>query len=261
MARAQADVFLLMPFDSLFDWLHKLIVEAGQVAGAKIERADSIFEAGIVIGQVKSRIQTADAIIAVCTGHNPNVFFELGVADQWHWPIILAKEPGDLPFDIQHYRALIYGGWDEGTLQRTLVAAIQDTVKGGRKDRPGAIQKDRPPRSEPRVLGQFMMQVHAWGLEREGSLEHMPVDVLFLVQDIHSCTAKGERALAHDFPRRQGVFANAYDVIPAAEKFGVVQQHHDPEEGRWYLVLTQKGQALLKAYDRFVEEMRRGARV
>jgi hypothetical protein len=244
-----------MPFDNSLEWLRTLIVQAGDSVDVHVERADDIFRAGIVIEQIKERIRAADVILAVCTGQNPNVFFELGIADQWHWPIILAEEANDLPFDIRHYRAIIYGGPGRAMLSKAVEAAIEETLRSGRKDREGVAVTEHPPQPEPRVLGQFMMQVHAWGLDREGSLEHFPVDLLFLVQDVASTTREGRRALAEDFPRRDGVMANRWEVTAAAEDAGLIQRNYDPDSSEWYLVVTEKGEGLIRAYDRFMRNM------
>jgi len=247
-----------MPFDGSFEWLRELIVQSGAVIGVQVERADDIFSAGMVIEQIKERIRDADLIIAVCTGQNPNVFFELGIADQWHWPILLAEKAADLPFDVQHYRAFLYEGQPRQVLERAIAAAMEGTLQGGKKARPELSPPGEPPRSRPRVLGQFMSQVHVWGLEREGSLEHFPVDVLFLVQDVRDVLAQGRRALASEFPKREGVMANGSAVLLTAERDGLVWKNYDPDSGDWYVVLTQKGDSFVRAYDRWAEELRSG---
>ncbi len=245
-----------MPFDDSLKWLHDLVVEAGNATQVRVERADDIFSAGIVIEQIKERIRSADVVVAVCTGQNPNVFFELGVADQWHWPVILAEDKKDLPFDIQHYRALIYGGLEPSVLANAIKAAIEETLVSGRKDARIGQATANPPRAQPRVVGQFMSQVHVWGLEREGSFEHFPVDFLFLVQDIAEAAQQGTRPPARDYPKREGVLAgDPWQIVGSAESAGLIQKNFDLESGEWYLVVTGKGQALLDAYDRWMESM------
>ena len=249
-------MFLLMPFSEDFDWLRDLVVRAGRSIGAQVERADNVFEAGIVVDQIARRIQKADAVVAVCTGQNANVFFELGLSDGLHWPILLAESRADLPFNIQHYRTLIYGDWDEEKLEKSVSASLQDTIEEGRKDSsPAAATSEVPPAAKPRVLGQAMMQVHVWGLEREGSLEHLVVDVLFLAQDVNDTRRNGERAMLHDFPKRGGVLAEPHMVIPAAEEAGVVERNYDPDSGEWYLSLSAKGVRLVEAYADFQKEI------
>src|ERR1700719_1532647 len=125
MARA----FLLMPFKPEFDDLHRLITEAGKAVGLEIIRADDIFRGGTVIDQIKDEILQADAVIAVCTDRNPNVFFELGIADAGHRPILVAAQSADLPFDIKHWRAQFYGGSGPSDSLSTLGGRIQKALK------------------------------------------------------------------------------------------------------------------------------------
>ena len=259
MAKETAKVFLLMPFSEDFDWLRDIVVTAGDSIGVNVERADSVFEAGIVAEQIGKCIQEADAIVAVCTGQNANVFFELGLADRFHWPVLLAESRDDLPFDLRHYRTLIYGGWDEEKLRESLAASIEDTIEAGRRNSSAMVAPgDVPPPAKPRVLGQFMMQVHVWGLERAGLLEHIPVDVLLLAQDVEKANRSGGRAHLADFPKRLGVFAETGMVIPAAEEAGVINKNYDPDNGDWYVSLTGKGSRLLVVYEEFLNDMASG---
>jgi hypothetical protein len=101
---------VLMPFEPKFDWIRGELTRAGQAAGYVVERADDIFTPGVIIEQIEKSIIEADAVIAVCTGRNANVFYELGLAQMVHEAILLAETDSDLPFDIAHRRAIIYGG-------------------------------------------------------------------------------------------------------------------------------------------------------
>jgi hypothetical protein len=147
--------FLLMPFDPAMEWLRDLLVAAGAEAGVVVERADDIFAAGVVIDQVKARIREADAVIAVCTGRNANVFYEMGLADEQHAIIMVAESADDLPFDVQHFRAQLYGGALRDTLPARIKAALIETIdnrlpKGRRL---GATAVPAPnPRLEARVF-------------------------------------------------------------------------------------------------------------
>lgn len=125
--------FLMMPFGDGLAWLHAEIVQAGESVGVEVQRADDVFAAGIIIDQIRERIATADAVVAVCTGRNANVFYELGIADQYHRPVLIAAGLDDLPFDVQHYRALLYGsdtpGQDRATLLERIRRALVDTIQ------------------------------------------------------------------------------------------------------------------------------------
>jgi len=129
--------FLLMPFDPELDWLRDLIRDAGTHVDVDVTRADDIFASGIIIEQIRKEIDNADAVIAVCTGRNANVFFELGLADRRHRPVLIARGSADLPFDIGHFRAHFYERagvpvpLDE--FRETVARALTDTLREGTK--------------------------------------------------------------------------------------------------------------------------------
>jgi hypothetical protein len=102
--------FLITPFSSetaggedpaTFARVQEAIGTAANETGLDLRRADDIFAAGVVIQQVRGEIEQADLILAVCTGRNANVFFELGLAEAAGKPqILVAASKADLPFDI-----------------------------------------------------------------------------------------------------------------------------------------------------------------
>lgn len=99
-----------MPFSEDLDWLRDEIVAAGAQTGVKIERADNIFRPGVILDQILDSIDAADVVVAVCTGRNANVFFELGYAWRAHSAVLVAETSDDLPFDVRHLRTEFYGG-------------------------------------------------------------------------------------------------------------------------------------------------------
>jgi hypothetical protein len=115
----------------LFKQVGDAIRQAAKEAGVELQRADDIFESGIVIDQVRRAIREADVVVAVCTGRNPNVFYELGLADeQGHSPILIAACNDDLPFDVHHRRAQLYtGSQTVGTLAVRVERAIRETLQ------------------------------------------------------------------------------------------------------------------------------------
>jgi hypothetical protein len=111
--------FLLTPFSAeaagkerpkVFRRVQQAVEQAAEQAGVQLRRADSIFKGGVIIDQVRGAIAHADVIIAVCTGKNPNVFYELGLAEAMgHVPILVAPNARHLPFDKAHCRCHMYG--------------------------------------------------------------------------------------------------------------------------------------------------------
>jgi len=72
-------------------------------------RSDKIHETGKISNQIYNAIQTNDLCIVVLSFDNPNVFYELAVAQCAVRPVIILIEEGNkLPFDIQDERSVFY---------------------------------------------------------------------------------------------------------------------------------------------------------
>jgi len=135
-----ATAFLLTPFSpeaaggekpSVYRKVQQAIALAAELTGVELRRADSIFKGGVIIEQVREAIDEADVIIAVCTGKNANVFYELGLAEaSGHEPILVAPNARHLPFDKAHCRCHMYGTKRETvqTLPQRLAQAITETL-------------------------------------------------------------------------------------------------------------------------------------
>jgi hypothetical protein len=129
MAEPNCRGFILMPFADDLEWLHQDIKEAGGQAGIDVQRADDIATPGVVIEQVRDALEAADVVIAVCDTQNPNVFFEMGLAWRDHRPILVASSEDDLPFDIRHFRTLLYGSSTGETDRESLRTRLADSMK------------------------------------------------------------------------------------------------------------------------------------
>ncbi len=105
-----SDVFVLMPFsEHLRPVYQDHIANVAKELGVSVKRADDVFGTGHVMADVWSGIWGARAIIADCTGRNPNVFYEIGVAHTVGRPVILiTQEREDVPFDLRAIRYLQY---------------------------------------------------------------------------------------------------------------------------------------------------------
>lgn len=135
--------FLLTPFGAkaagsekpaTYRAVQRAIRAACADAGVELRRADSIFRSGVIVDQVREALADADLVIAVCTGKNANVFYELGMAEAMgHTPILIAPDATHLPFDKAHWRCHMYGGKRLTTrnLRARLVKAIEDTLAAG----------------------------------------------------------------------------------------------------------------------------------
>ncbi len=105
-------VFVLMPFSEKFADVYELGIKAAcKDAGAYCERVDEQVFDGNILERVYNQIAKADIIIAEMSGRNPNVFYEIGYAHALNKrAILLTQNAEDIPFDLQHFPHIIYGG-------------------------------------------------------------------------------------------------------------------------------------------------------
>jgi hypothetical protein len=100
--------FLLMPFSEVWsDDVWRLIRQVVGKCGLKCQRAD---EKGgrLVMDDVWEGICNARIIIAELTGGNPNVTYEVGLADSLGKKIVLLSQTTDVPFDFAGQRLILY---------------------------------------------------------------------------------------------------------------------------------------------------------
>lgn len=89
--------------------LNLLLQPAMEALAIDLIRADHLAKPGRITDQMFTEIFKADLCIAVLTGHNPNVFYELAIAQSINKPLIVLIAKGEeLPFDIKDLRCIKY---------------------------------------------------------------------------------------------------------------------------------------------------------
>lgn len=97
----------LMSMEEVFQNLLRPAVE--QTFGVSVRRADDIFDTGEIMQSIWENIVLARALVADLTGRNPNVFYEVGLADVLNKEVVLLSQTmEDVPFDLRSRRVLIY---------------------------------------------------------------------------------------------------------------------------------------------------------
>ena len=92
--------------DDVFDFI---IAPAMKELGIEAYRADHITSAGKITEQMFESLITDDLCVAILTFHNPNVFYELAVAQSAARPTVIMIEKGtSIPFDLRDLRAIEY---------------------------------------------------------------------------------------------------------------------------------------------------------
>jgi hypothetical protein len=83
------------------------------------------------MSEIWSAICKARLVIADCTGRNPNVFYEIGVAHTMGIPVILlTQRMEDVPFDLRHIRFIKYEFTPRGMqkFEKELSATLRDEL-------------------------------------------------------------------------------------------------------------------------------------
>lgn len=107
---AEQQIFVLMPFSpNLRPVYDDHIKKVARDLGIQVSRADDIFSNEAIIEEIWNAIYGATVLIADCTGRNPNVFYEIGIAHTLGKPVVLiAQDLNDVPFDLRHLRIVTY---------------------------------------------------------------------------------------------------------------------------------------------------------
>ncbi|MCY3726646.1 MAG: hypothetical protein OXF95_08420 [Rhodobacteraceae bacterium] len=108
-------VSVMMSFDDKFNQINNTIKEAAEVVKLKAERVDDIWEKDAIIKDIVNLIDRSSIVVCDCTGKNPNVFYELGIAHTLGRDfIMITQNENDIPFDLKHLRFITYLNNNEG---------------------------------------------------------------------------------------------------------------------------------------------------
>lgn len=109
--------FVVMPFRPELRYLFLFIKQhiEDRYAGTSCERGDATVLTVPLLDKISNYIKRADVVIADCTGRNPNVFYELGMAHALGKPVVLitADKDAEVPTDIRAFEYIRYEGDDE----------------------------------------------------------------------------------------------------------------------------------------------------
>ena len=118
----------MMPFDAAFNTVYASISQAADNVGLRCRRADDIWENAAIIQDVVALIDRSRVVVCDCTGRNPNVFYETGIAHTLGREVILiTQSEHDIPFDLRHLRYIRYLNNAEG--RAALTAALQGRMQ------------------------------------------------------------------------------------------------------------------------------------
>ena len=117
--------FLAISYAAAFEPVKLAVCEAAERADFECEVTGDLLTAGDIMAQVWQGIRGADAVVADITGSNPNVFYEIGLAQALGKEVILISQDAQAPFDIQSSRRVQYAAADLETLKSKLADAFR----------------------------------------------------------------------------------------------------------------------------------------
>jgi hypothetical protein len=119
---------VMMPFDARFDQVYACIQGTAAKVGMQCHRADDIWKHEAIIQDIISLICSSRVVVADCTGRNPNVFYETGIAHTLGRDVILITQAEtDIPFNLRHLRFVPYLDNSEGRAK--LSGQLQSRIK------------------------------------------------------------------------------------------------------------------------------------
>ena len=127
-------VSAMMPFSREFDPVYEAITASADAAGVECQRADNIWEHSFIIQDIYSLIHKSAVVVCDFSSKNANVFYEAGIAHSLGRPVIpIVQSATDIPFDLQHHRAIIYLNNSEGLerLQTQLTSRMRTLLSTG----------------------------------------------------------------------------------------------------------------------------------
>lgn len=113
--------------DAVFDYIIQPALSKMEIEAV---RADKLAGPGQITEQMIAAILDYDFCIADLTGHNPNVFYELALAQAADRPVVLMKLQGEpIPFDVKDYRMIEYDLRPRSLKSDKWIPVLQENVK------------------------------------------------------------------------------------------------------------------------------------
>ncbi|PSU66553.1 hypothetical protein C9J20_13755 [Photobacterium phosphoreum] len=125
--------FLLAPINPRFERQINAIKSACNDIGIDCETADEEFISGPILSVILKKMLTANIVIAVIDGRNPNVFYELGLAHALGKTVVMVSGGlEDIPFDIQSQRMVLVD-WDNKDSIEKIRKSIAESMRWASK--------------------------------------------------------------------------------------------------------------------------------
>jgi signal transduction histidine kinase len=175
--------FLAISYSPEYMQVRDAIKKSAQKANFQVISLDNLLFSGTIQEAVIGELARADCVIADVSGRNPNVFFEIGMAQAMGKPLFLLAQQdsiNEIPFDMRGYRYFLYDTTPLGlsALTNNLSKALREhkrsprtrTFAGAGLNTPFFVDWDRLDRSDAEnlcreLLAQMGFQKIDWSKE------------------------------------------------------------------------------------------------
>jgi hypothetical protein len=127
-----ANCFVIMPFRPELGYLYRGVKQYLEQAfpGISVVRGDDQALTVPLLQKIADFIRQADVVVADCSGRNPNVFYELGLAHAFEKPVVLiTSDPIDqAPTDIRAFEFISYAELEPDKFLARLEQSLQSII-------------------------------------------------------------------------------------------------------------------------------------
>lgn len=164
--------FVMMPFGRESESIYwNLIKPAAENVGLTPLRADQISTSGQIIEQIRAATRESRVCIADVSTANPNVLYELGLAEALGKPILLiAKTGSQPPFDIAGRRYIGYDEVSPGQAGDKISSSLSELLERNKLDEAQSLIEN----------GLYRAAVASMGVILEHALRHRLPTVGFI---------------------------------------------------------------------------------
>jgi hypothetical protein len=120
-------VFVLTPFHKDYSSTFEEIYNVCRESGLKCLRGDEENVRGDILGHILCLLVKARIVVAIIDGRNPNVFYELGIAQAMDkGTILISRTLNEVPFDVKAKRIVLYSNQEDlrSKLRAELIKAL-----------------------------------------------------------------------------------------------------------------------------------------
>lgn len=175
----QQQIFVIQSFEKSSEGVYELIASAAAKAGATSFRADSVQAGANIVDSIHSAIQSASLLVADISNANPNVMYEVGLAQAQKKPLILiARSSRAIPFDLSGIHVLIYDLVSPLEFVQKLSKVIQQALKDPTQFTYSGVSPEREKRQNVFISYSHhdreyldRLLVHLRPLEKEGLVD------------------------------------------------------------------------------------------